>query len=199
MKFLIDGSPAKVAEKLAMHPSLVVGQLRTPLTSNQHWGGCYAIDNGAFTKFDERSFTALLSRSAPSHCLFVAAPDIPGAAQRTLELFAQRHRWIGEDWPVALVAQDGIESLPIPWDEMDAVFIGGLDPWKDSRASLDVVKTAKILGKHVHVGRVNTPRRFNRFAEAGADTCDGSGVSRYDWMLEQIAKVHACDLPLFEQ
>lgn len=198
MKFLIDGSPVKVAEKLAMHPSLVVGQLRTPLTSNQHWGGTYAIDNGAFTCFDERAFVSLLARSEPAQCLFVAAPDVPGAAQRTLELFVQRHRWIGADWPVALVAQDGIESLPIPWDEMDAVFIGGLDPWKDSRAALDVVRTAKTLGKHVHVGRVNTPKRFNRFAEAGADTCDGSGVSRYDWMLDQIGKVHASDLPLFE-
>lgn len=71
---------------------------------------------------------------------------------------------------------------------MAAVFIGGGDPWKDSKASLDIVKTAKTLGKHVHVGRVNTAKRFKLFAEAGADTCDGSGVAMYDHMLDDIAE-----------
>jgi len=81
-----------------------------------------------------------------------------------------------------------MENLLIPWDEMRAVFIGGCDPWKDSKAAADIVATAKTLGVHVHVGRVNTPRRFKHFTDLGADTCDGSGVARYDWMLEKIER-----------
>lgn len=49
-----------------------------------------------------------------------------------------------------------------------------------------VVKTALILGKHVHVGRVNTIKRFRWFHDLGAHTCDGSGVAMYDHMLEKI-------------
>jgi hypothetical protein len=41
------------------------------------------------------------------------------------------------------------------------------------------VKSAVILGKHVHIGRVNTQERYELFANLGAHTCDGSGVARY--------------------
>jgi hypothetical protein len=81
-----------------------------------------------------------------------------------------------------------MEDLEIPWGEMKAVFIGGGDPWKDSSAAIDIAKTAKTLGLHVHVGRVNTAKRFKLFASIGADTCDGSGVAMYDHMLDDIAK-----------
>ncbi len=75
---------------------------------------------------------------------------------------------------MALVAQDGIEEMDIPWPELDAIFIGGGDPWKDSNASIDIVKTAKTLCKHVHFGRVNQIRGSSVSYDAGADTCDGS-------------------------
>jgi hypothetical protein len=81
-----------------------------------------------------------------------------------------------------------MEDLEIPWDEMNAIFIGGGDPWKDSKASQDIVKTAVTLGVWVHVGRVNTPRRFELFDELGADSCDGSGIAMYDHMLEKIER-----------
>ena len=29
--------------------------------------------------------------------------------------------------PVALVAQDGLEQLPVPWEDIDALFLGGND------------------------------------------------------------------------
>jgi hypothetical protein len=35
---------------------------------------------------------------------------------------------------------------------------------------------------------VNTLKRYKLFADAGADTCDGSGVAMYDHMLDDIAK-----------
>lgn len=189
MKFLIDKTPKELARKSAMHPSLIKGQLLTPLTRYRNAGGVFAIDNGAFSGFRARDFTSLLEREKANRerCLFVTVPDVVAAGRRTLEIWKYRHR-IVKGWPLALVAQDGIEDLEIPWGEMSAVFIGGGDPWKDSNSSLDIVKTAKILGKHVHVGRVNTAKRFKLFADVGADTCDGSGVAMYDHMLDKLAK-----------
>ena len=188
MKFLLDKSKVTIDKKLSAHHDYVLGQLLTPLTGYANHGGIYAIDNGAFSGFNENAFKQLLKRNENSmdKCLFVSCPDIVGSAQRTIELFNRRHLWIPDGWKVALVAQDGVESCEIPWDELDAIFIGGGDPWKDSSAAHDVVRTAKILGKWVHVGRVNTHKRFSNFAKLGADSCDGSGASMYDHMLESI-------------
>ena len=188
MKFLIDLSPNRLSEKI--NSPLVMGQLLTPLTGYADAGGIYAIDNGAFSGFPADRFRRLLERqeSRKADCLFVTCPDIVGAGQRSIELFKRRSRWIPEGWKVALVAQDGMEDLEIPWDEMDAIFIGGGDPWKDSKASQDIVKTAVTLGVWVHVGRINTPRRFELFDELGADSCDGSGIAMYDHMLQKIER-----------
>jgi len=188
MKFLIDKSPPDVKRK-AVSP-LVAGQLLTPLTRYRNWGGKYGVDNGAYSGFDEVAFAKLLKReeARKAACLFVTCPDIVGSAQRSIELFKRRRLWIPEGWPVALVVQDGMENLEIPWDEIAAIFVGGCDPWKDSKCAQDIVKTAKILNKWSHVGRVNTPKRFELFADLGADTCDGSGVAMYDHMLAKIEK-----------
>lgn len=189
MRFLIDKSPADVKRKAELFPDLVAGQLLTPLTRYANAGGSYAIDNGAFSGFDSRAFASLLNREnqTKANCLFVVVPDVVGNARRTLELWKYRHN-ICHGWPRAFVCQDGMEDFDLPWDTLTAVFIGGKDPWKDSQAARDIVKTAKILGKIVHVGRVNTIKRYKLFAELGADTCDGSGVAMYDHMLEDIAR-----------
>lgn len=146
MKFLIDLSPNRLSEKI--DSPLVMGQLLTPLTGYADAGGVYAIDNGAFSGFPADRFRRLLERQEgrKADCLFVTCPDIVGAGQRSIELFKRRTRWIPSGWRVALVAQDGMEDLEIPWDEMNAIFIGGGDPWKDSKASQDIVKTAVTLG-----------------------------------------------------
>jgi hypothetical protein len=189
VKYLIDKSPNDVERKMCLHPSLVEGQLLTPLTRYSNAKKRYAIDNGAYSGFDANAFASLLRREESNRelCLFVTVPDIVGSARRTLEIWRRRHR-IVRGWPLALVMQDGMEDMDIPWDELAAVFMGGCDPWKDSKAALDIVKTAKTLGKHSHVGRVNTIKRYELYANAGADTCDGSGVAMYDHMLDDIAK-----------
>lgn len=192
MKFLIDVSAEKLHQK--MNADFVLGQLLTPLTRYNDWGGTYAIDNGAFSGFPEKEFIALLKRQEDSRerCLFVTCPDIVGNGRRTLEIWKRRHRWLS-GWPPALVLQNGIEDMEIPWDECSAVFIGGMDPWKESAACADLVRTAKTLSVWVHVGRVNTLKRFARFRELGADSCDGSGIARYDHMLEEIIRGSEAD------
>ena len=76
--------------------------------------------------------------------------------------------------------------MPIPWDEIVAVFIGGTDDFKLGRHGAACVKAAKALGKWVHVGRVNTPGRLEYFEDLGADSCDGTGLARYSHMRAAI-------------
>jgi hypothetical protein len=148
----------------------------------------WAIDNRAFTGFDADAFLALLKRYTPhrDHCLFVTVPDVVGSARRTLEVF---ERWAPRlvGWPLALVCQDGQENLPVPWDAINAVFIGGSTNWKGSDSVVQIVQAAQLLGKHVHVGRVNAVGRWKHFEELGVDTIDGTGISQYSHMREAIA------------
>lgn len=168
-----------------------VGQLLTPLTryrlrdADRPW----AIDNGGFKRLDIPGLEALLAREQhhSEKCLFVAAPDIVGSAQRTLELFAHFRPTLA-GWPVALVCQDGQETLPIPWSDIAAVFIGGSTNWKCSGHVEQIVKAAKIFGKWVHIGRVNDPQRFAHFERIGADSCDGTGLARYSHMRSAVAR-----------
>lgn len=168
-----------------------VGQLLTPLTgfrlrdASKPW----AIDNGAFARFDEKAFLSRLKRQEARResCLFVTAPDVVSSARRTLEVFERwKERLAG--WKIALAMQDGQEHLPIPWDDIHAIFIGGSTTWKLSEHAVHTIKAAQSLGKWVHVGRINDPARFEYFDKLGADSCDGSGIAQYSHMREAIAK-----------
>jgi hypothetical protein len=169
-----------------------VGQLLTsakrPLRpSTRPW----AIDNRAYVGFEASAFTALLDRhyADREQCLFVTVPDVVGSARRTLEVFEHwKPRLAG--WRLALACQDGQEHLPIPWSDIDAVFIGGTTNWKGSDHATHIIQAAKLLDKWVHVGRVNTPARFEHFKQLGADSCDGSGIAQYSHMREAIANRH---------
>lgn len=158
---------------------LEVGQLLTPLTRFKRRTDLFAIDNGGFTGFNEKAFMSLLERESDAKhlCKFVSVPDVVGSARRTLEIF---DRWADQlnQWPLALVMQDGQEDLPIPWDEIDAVFIGGTTKFKMSPEALQICQAAKILGKWVHIGRVNEKDRFKHFL-GYADSFDGSGIAQY--------------------
>lgn len=167
-----------------------VGQLLTPLTRyrlrdpSRPW----AIDNGAFAGLDIPAFEALLRREEhhKENCLFVTVPDIVASAQRTLEVFGLwKPKLAG--WPLALACQDGQEMLPIPWGDIAAVFIGGSTNWKCSAYVEQIITTAKLFGKWVHVGRVNDPDRFDHFEKLGADSIDGTGIARYSHMRKAIA------------
>lgn len=171
-----------------------VGQLLTPLTRYRLRDPAkpWAIDNGAFASLDIPAFQSLLRREEHhrDRCLFVTVPDIVASAQRTLELF-DHFKPMLEGWPLALACQDGQERLPIPWGEIAAVFIGGSTMWKCSAHVAHIVKTAKLMGKWVHAGRVNDPQRWKHFDEMGVDSADGTGIARYSHMRKAIADRHA--------
>lgn len=155
----------------------------------------FCIDNGAFGNFDGPLFLRLVKRHLPQRdlCRFVAVPDMVADAQRTAELFdfwAPRIAEIGAElpgqWPLAYVAQDGQAQVRIPWDRCSALFLGGTDDWKMSKEAARCLKAAKMMGKWVHVGRVNTPGRFEYFEEQRTDSCDGNGLAQYTHMRKAI-------------
>jgi hypothetical protein len=115
-----------------------------------------------------------------SWCLFAVAPDGPGDAAATLRRGRTSGmlgwiRWLG--FPVALVAQNGLEDLTVPWDDFDVLFIGGDTAWKLGRHARTLTAEAKRRRKWVHMGRVNSLERL-RYAEAtGCDSADGTFIA----------------------
>lgn len=142
-------------------------------------GVAWAADNGCFSKnyVGDAKWLAWLQRHAvhADRCLFATAPDIVGDAAGTLARSAPHLpaiRALG--YPAALVAQDGLEDLDVPWDDFDALFIGGSTEWKLSKAAAGLVAEAKTRGKHIHMGRVNSARRWSYAEYIGCDTVDGT-------------------------
>jgi hypothetical protein len=188
---LLDTSEA--LDICAMELGCAVKQLITPLTgfNRQKEHDEFAIDNGAFAGFDRTKFLSLLEREkAARHlCRFVVVPDVVADARRTEEVFEHwKYQLCG--WPLAMAAQDGLERRTIPWANIEAIFIGGTTEWKLGPHAKAVIRAAQAIGKYVHVGRVNTPGRFEYFESLGVDSIDGTGLSRYSHMREKIWKAY---------
>lgn len=132
----------------------------------------YAIDNGAFTGFDENSFVDILTipyfiKNKP---IWVAVPDVLADAEATLKLWRIWEKRI--PFKRAFVAQDGHLEQDIP-KTADAVFVGGTTDWKIKNAH-----RFKGITPWLHIGRVSTPRRLQWAFELGADSVDGTGFFR---------------------
>jgi hypothetical protein len=168
--------------------------------------GRWAIDNGAFSGFDEGAFVRLLERFyAIPGCLFVATPDYVGDAASTRAKWPFWSRIIrGLGLRPAFVAQDGLQSVDdVPWNDI-ALFIGGTTTFKESPLAMDLINYAKARGVWVHVGRVNGRRRYGMMLRAGADSIDGSGFSLYPdtqipkaerWREDTVRQPHLGELP----
>lgn len=187
MKIMLDCSPAKI-EEYSKRYNYNFGQLRTPLTAYALSDKVYGLDNGCFSKFEKKKWRRLVAEAKEQELIsqpkFVCSPDIVGDARRTLELFDQFYDEISP-LPVCLVLQDGIGDFSIDWNRVDAVFVGGSDAFKVSNEAFNACKAAKMLDKWVHVGRVNTAQRVSNWMGL-ADSIDGSGISKYDYMLEAV-------------
>jgi hypothetical protein len=83
----------------------------------------------------------------------------------------QRIRAVG--YPAALVAQDGLEDLPISWSSFDAVFLGGTTQWELGPAAARLAQKARRRGLWVHMGRVNSLRRLRYAHSIGCHSVDG--------------------------
>lgn len=169
---------AEVAEVARRY---TVGVLHTPRHFTDDVGGLTeAADNGCFSSWDEARFRRYLARLAGRNIRFITAPDVVGDHAATSE------RW--REWfpvirthglPAAFVLQDGATVASIPWDECDAVFVGGTTAFKLGPVARSIIAEAKRRGKWVHMGRVNSRRRIQYASDVGCDSVDGSGFVRF--------------------
>lgn len=140
-------------------------------------GRWWACDNGAFTgAFNPSEFLSYLEELKPYRdtCLFVVVPDVYGDVEQTLIQYEYWAGGLAADWPIALGAQPGLENIE-EWPEgFDWLFIGGTDDWRAGQGVKDCITRAKSLGCLVHIGRVNSVKRFHYFQRLGADSADGT-------------------------
>ena len=185
MKIMLDVGATRLQE-LTERYQFDFWQLRTPLTNRALQGVRYGLDNGCFKEFKQSTWLRLVEQAREIEPEFVCLPDVVGDARRTGEM-AEIFSPVLDGLPKCLVLQDGIGQLPIDWDDISAIFIGGSDAFKLANESMAAAKAAKLLGKWVHVGRVNTVSRLKHW-ECVADSIDGSGISRYDHMLDKVMR-----------
>lgn len=194
MLLLVCGPPPRY------HQAPRLGWLRTPRSGNSldriaALGMPWACDNDCFQRLDRAAYLRMLRQVAGadrSRLLWVTAPDVVANAQATIQRF-----WLWKpvlhyyNLPIAFVAQDGQEALPVPWDAITCLFIGGSTRWKLSGHARRLIAEAKARKKWVHVGRVNTLRRMWLFSATGVDSIDGTAFSKLPdkyipWMLRRL-------------
>lgn len=167
-------------EVVAVMRSGHLGYIDTPAQGNRRpYGVTWCADNGCFGKGypgDDVWLAWLTANAADAAtCTFAVAPDVVADAEATL---ARSMPWLPQiralGYPAALVAQDGLESLPVPWDAFDVLFIGGSTEWKLGKHARRLIREAKSRGKAVHMGRVNSARRYRYAEHIGCDSVDGT-------------------------
>lgn len=175
MKFLVP-TGSEIGDNFGVLTSYKHRGIPAGVISGLQWAG----DNNCFGGgFKPDLFFPWLESMKPykSSCIFVVCPDAMGDAKQTLVLYDEwAHSIKQRGFPVAFVAQDGQENLEFPL-AFDALFIGGTTEWKVSDAAISCIKRAQLLGKHIHIGRVNYGRRyrfFERLDGSESFTCDGT-------------------------
>jgi hypothetical protein len=177
-------NPNRAAEPVMQAGQL--GMIVTPkqgnrLPGNVTWcadNGCGPGKHGIGSGYpgDDR-YLRFLETLAPAagRCLFAVAPDVVGDADATYNRSEPMLAPIRElGYKVAYVLQDGQEAVPVPWDEIDAVFVGGSTEFKLGTYAAQLVGEAKQRGLWVHMGRVNSRKRLAYANSIGCDSADGT-------------------------
>lgn len=152
-----------------------VGFMATP-APHAGWDAPHvALDNGCFSdRWSVDRWRSWLEQQSTT-ALFAVVPDVVGDAAATRVLWDEHAGFVRElGHRVAYVLQDGETVNHVPWDECDAVFIGGSTNWKLSEHARELVAEAKRRGKWVHMGRVNSLRRMRLARDWGCDSVDGT-------------------------
>jgi hypothetical protein len=159
---------------------LRLGQMCTPAEGRAPLPGvAWAADNGCYGNGwpGERRWLRWLEQHAvhAGRCLFATAPDVVGDAEATLD---RSIRWLAVirelGYPAALVAQDGLEDLPVPWTRIDVLFLGASTAWKLGPHATALTAAARRRGIGVHMGRVNSQARYRHAARIGCASVDGT-------------------------
>jgi hypothetical protein len=167
-----------VGVRAEMMRNVRLGQIITPAERRHPIGTAWIADNSVFGgKYPgNRQFVSWLA-SLPygGKCLFAVAPDVVGdheaTLHRSLPMLATLRAVCGS---VAFVAQNGATPSWVPWPEFDALFLGGTTEWKLGADARELVAAARRQGKWVHMGRVNSARRFAYASAIGCHSADGT-------------------------
>ena len=177
---------------IALMRSGELGYIDTPSQKKSRVSNAasWCADSGIFgTAYvgDDKWFEWLQKHAGEaSTCAFATAPDVVGDADATIERsrpWFKRIRGLG--YPVAFVAQDGLTvsngvlltegfKSSIAWQEFDCLFIGGTTKWKLGPQARAIAVEAKARGKWLHMGRVNSEKRFRYARAIGCDSVDGT-------------------------
>lgn len=153
----------------------------TPAQGNRIPDGAWiCADNGCYGKGypGDEKWWQWVQTLPTGRVRFVVAPDVVADAAATMERslpWLERIRELGH--PAALVAQDGLENMTVPWDAFDVLFIGGSTEWKLGPAAAALSREAKQKGKWVHMGRVNSLGRMRHAMLTGCDSVDGTFIA----------------------
>lgn len=186
------------------------GMLTSPANAKNPYealalGARWAADNDCFVEFNPRRILRWLEqyKSIAHTCLWFNAPDVVRNAEATLFNF-----WIWQPiiraygFRVAFTLQNGMECHQIPWEYLDALFIGGGDEpnyvdalgcacaFKYSAYAGSVVKEANRRGIWAHQGRVNTVQRITYSKAIGCDSFDGTNYTRYPFDVANHLRLH---------
>ncbi len=154
----------------------------------------FAIDNGAYDaymrgeKFDAGALYRTLRGCRTSQARWLVCPD-KVADEDSLQFSLWWERRLRGEWPLLLAVQDGMTPNRVEQNlgRFFGLFIGGTMDWKvqtgDQWAAL-----AREHNMHLHVGRVNTINRYHWAEAIGANSIDGSGFTRWTWMLDELEK-----------
>ena len=158
----------------------LIGYIDTPRQGNRRPAGVrWCADNGRFGRGwpGLNAWHAWLVNNADDapRCEFATAPDVVGDAEATL---AESIPWLPEirrlGYPAALVAQDGLTDATTPWSDLDVLFLGGTTAWKLGPQARRLASIARGRGKRVHMGRVNSERRYRYASAIGCTSADGT-------------------------
>jgi hypothetical protein len=157
--------------------------LLTPDQPNPREGLAFAIDNGAFSKggFKAEPFGALVERLGCA-ADFIVLPDIVAGGADSLALSVSWIPKLRGLRKLLLPIQDGMKArevgMVLRQNVQVGLFLGGSTEFKVQEIYAWGM-VAAAWKRHYHVGRVNTARRIRLCAEAGADSFDGTSVTRY--------------------
>jgi hypothetical protein len=159
----------------------LLGMIATPAAGNSVPTGVdWCADNSCFTPGRYPGDPAYLRwltlrGDRAGRCAFATAPDAPFDASATLvRALPMLEQIRAAGYPAALVAQDGLEDLPVPWGSFDALFLGGTTQWKLGPAAARLAAQARQRGLWVHMGRVNSLRRLRYAHSIGCHSADGT-------------------------
>jgi len=159
----------------------VFGLIITPRTGIREViknGMEWAMDNDVYNgKFQYEKWKRQLERYLPykDTCLFIAIPDVLYNARETLEQYGRYKEEVKEmGYKRAIVTQDGMREKDIPWEEIEAIFVGGSDKHKRGKEGGRLIRSAKERGKWVHIGRINSAKSIEKFKSA--NSWDGTTI-----------------------